>query len=189
MHEPRLIYASTNGDRWVLVRNASGHPVVRHEANPSSGATVTETAAWAFLDQDDGGPQCEALRAMLRTDGAPNRSVASSAWISPAQIRAARGLLHWSREKLAREARIAIDDVRGCEDGVHAPRAEHLAQMAQALAMSGIVFIGEGELANGGPGVRMGSLGTSTGQPIEASPSDANDNAELVPSAQASARS
>ena len=60
------IYRSANGDRWSLIRNTnSGRPLVRHEANPSSGGQVTETDVEAFLSIGGSGPEFAALRRLL----------------------------------------------------------------------------------------------------------------------------
>jgi hypothetical protein len=60
------IYRSANGDRWRLMRDPdSGRVFVRHEANPASGGTVTETDVAAFLAVGGGGPEFVALRRML----------------------------------------------------------------------------------------------------------------------------
>lgn len=60
------IYRSSNGDRWRLVRDdATGRLFVRHEANPASGGSVTETAVDDFLATAGGGPEYAALRRLL----------------------------------------------------------------------------------------------------------------------------
>jgi hypothetical protein len=59
-------YRSANGDRWILIRNSnSGRPLVRHEANPSSGGQVTETDVEAFLSIGGSGPEFAALHRLL----------------------------------------------------------------------------------------------------------------------------
>lgn len=60
------IYRSSNGDRWRLVQDTkSGRAVVRHEPNPSSGGTTTETEVNDFLSVDGPGPEFTALRRLL----------------------------------------------------------------------------------------------------------------------------
>lgn len=60
------IYASSNGDRWQLVRDAeSGDVIVRHTANLSSGGRVTEMSPTAFLSQAGSGPEFQAVRQRL----------------------------------------------------------------------------------------------------------------------------
>ena len=45
----REIYASQNGDRWILVATASGTPRVVHLANDASGGARTESEIDTFL--------------------------------------------------------------------------------------------------------------------------------------------
>ncbi|MFL5282571.1 MAG: hypothetical protein ACJ8AW_16680 [Rhodopila sp.] len=62
----KLIYASANGDTWRLIRDSTtGRTVVRHEANPASGGTVTDTDAEVFLSRAGSGPEFTALRRLL----------------------------------------------------------------------------------------------------------------------------
>lgn len=57
-----MIYASSNGDRWRLVRDpADGRALVRHAGNPASGGHITDIALAAFLLADRGGPEHRAL--------------------------------------------------------------------------------------------------------------------------------
>ena len=45
----RDLYRSANGDRWLLVRDDTGRVFVRHEANPASGGTFTDSDSAEFL--------------------------------------------------------------------------------------------------------------------------------------------
>ena len=67
------IYRSSNGDRWILIRDLStGRVTVRHEPNPASGGRVTDTDVEEFLGVDGPGPEFAALRQILgrpATDG------------------------------------------------------------------------------------------------------------------------
>ena len=67
------IYRSSNGDRWILIRDTStGRAGVRHEPNPSSGGRVTDMDVEEFLRVDGSGPEFAALRQILdrpATDG------------------------------------------------------------------------------------------------------------------------
>lgn len=67
----REIYRSSNGDRWQLIRNDAGHRFVRHEANASSGGTVTVTSLDDFLHIPGAGPETEELRRILRSEKTP----------------------------------------------------------------------------------------------------------------------
>jgi transcriptional regulator with XRE-family HTH domain len=74
--------------------------------------------------------------------------------ISPAQSRAARGLLNWSREKLAEEGGVPARTVADFELGNTTPRATTTAKLIAALEAAGIEFIPEN---GGGAGVRLRS--------------------------------
>lgn len=64
----RELYASSNGDRWDLMVDASsGHTFVRHTANEPSGGHLVDMALPIFLSLDSGGPEHQALWALIRT--------------------------------------------------------------------------------------------------------------------------
>lgn len=69
MVEPgREIHASSNGDRWRLLRDpASDRSFVRHTGNPASGGHVSDVALAAFLAADRGGPEHRALWRLIGT--------------------------------------------------------------------------------------------------------------------------
>ncbi len=56
-----LIYASSNGDQWLLARDAEGKAYVHHEPNPKSGGAASHIELDAFLANDRGSPQRETL--------------------------------------------------------------------------------------------------------------------------------
>ena len=72
--------------------------------------------------------------------------------VTPAQSRAARGLLDWSQQDLADEARIGIVTVRQIEAGLTTPRPATLVVVRQAFERAGVEFIDEN---GGGAGVRL----------------------------------
>jgi hypothetical protein len=77
-----------------------------------------------------------------------------TAALTSAQIRAARGLVRWSADDLAREARIGLATIRRAEqadDQTSMTAANDLA-VRQALESAGVEFIDEN---GGGPGVRL----------------------------------
>lgn len=189
----KLLYSSSNGDRWFLIER-EGRNVVRHEPNLLSGGAASETDAEEFLSRGGRGPEHEELRRYLDHAGSssqvldfPTGSPGAAPGraghpITAAQVRAGRGLLGWSEEALARETHLSVADIALCEAGLSAPPADHLARIERALGFGGVVLIGEGEVSTGGPGVRMGALGTSTGAPVEKA-SEGNDNQERGSSA------
>ena len=72
--------------------------------------------------------------------------------ISPAQCRAARGLLDWSQQDLAREAEVGVVTIRQLEAGVNQPRRATLVVVRHTLEAAGVEFI---EDNGGGVGVRF----------------------------------
>jgi transcriptional regulator with XRE-family HTH domain len=59
------------------------------------------------------------------------------------QSRAARGLLHWSQARLAKEAGVSTLTVRNYEAGATKPIPATLAVIRQALERAGIEFVDE----------------------------------------------
>ena len=73
--------------------------------------------------------------------------------ITPAQCRAARGLLSWSQQILATSAGVGIVTVRQLEAGTAEPRRATLKVVRQAMERAGVEFIDEN--SNAGAGVRF----------------------------------
>jgi transcriptional regulator with XRE-family HTH domain len=71
---------------------------------------------------------------------------------TPAQCRAARGLIDWSQLELAQRAGVGIVTIRQLEAGNHAPRRATLEVVRRALEAGGVEFIDE---SCGGAGVRL----------------------------------
>jgi len=76
--------------------------------------------------------------------------------ITPAQCRAARGLLGWSQRDLADAAKVGIVTVHQVEAGASQPRRSTLDVIRRAFESAGIEFIDEN---GGGPGVRLQKRG------------------------------
>jgi predicted transcriptional regulator len=72
--------------------------------------------------------------------------------LSPAQCRAARGLVNWTPSDLAQHAGVGTVTVRQLEAGSHAPRRATLEVVRRALETAGVEFIDEN---GGGAGVRL----------------------------------
>lgn len=61
--------------------------------------------------------------------------------ITLAQIKAARALLNWTQEKLARAAGLSLPGINNLERGLTSPRKETLAAIESALGLAGIEFL------------------------------------------------
>jgi transcriptional regulator with XRE-family HTH domain len=72
--------------------------------------------------------------------------------ITPAQCRAARGLLQWSQQDLAGKAGVGVITVHQLEAAISQPRRATLDVIRRALEAGGVEFIDEN---GGGPGVRL----------------------------------
>lgn len=64
-------------------------------------------------------------------------------------------MVGWSREKLAEETGANPRTIARIEDGDTVPRGKTAAAIREALEAAGVVFLADGELVAGGPGVRL----------------------------------
>jgi len=94
-----------------------------------------------------------------RTIRLPDRSSGSasplqSKPLTSAQLRAARSLIRWSAEDLARETALSVATIRRAElsDGETSMTAANDLAVRRALELAGVEFIDEN---GGGPGVRL----------------------------------
>ena len=78
-------------------------------------------------------------------------SVVIKQMITPAQCRAARGLLGWTQKELATRAGVGVVTVRQFEGG-SSPRRATMDVIRRALEFAEVEFIEEN---GGGPGVRL----------------------------------
>ena len=74
--------------------------------------------------------------------------------LTSAQLRAARSLIRWSAEDLARETALSVATIRRAElaDGETSMTAANDLAVRRALELAGVEFIDEN---GGGPGVRL----------------------------------
>ena len=66
----------------------------------------------------------------------------------------ARAALKWSTQKLAESAGVGVNTINRFEDGQDA-RLSSVEKMKAALESAGIIFLGDGQSIDGGPGVRL----------------------------------
>lgn len=72
--------------------------------------------------------------------------------LTPQQCRAARGLLNWSRPRLAEAVGVTLEAIGYFERGERTPHPKNLDAIRAAFEAAGVEFIdGNG----GGPGVRL----------------------------------
>jgi transcriptional regulator with XRE-family HTH domain len=72
--------------------------------------------------------------------------------MTPAQCRAARALIDWTQDDLARLSQVGVVTLRQFERGATEPRRAILAALPRTLEKAGVKFVtGKG----GGPGVRL----------------------------------
>ena len=72
--------------------------------------------------------------------------------LTPGQCRAARGLIGWSQDDLAKASNVAKTTIANFEAGNRTPYQRTLADLVKAFEESGVQFIHEN---GGGAGVRM----------------------------------
>lgn len=78
--------------------------------------------------------------------------------LSPAQSRAARGLLDWSQTRLASQANLSESTIRDFEKGRRVPSVNNLAAIRSALEAAGVEFTSGDE-----PGVKLKKLKQGNG--------------------------
>ncbi len=72
--------------------------------------------------------------------------------ITPSLCRAARGLLGWNQDELAKAAKVGLNTLRNFEAGKSTPMTNNLAAIQASLEAAGIIFIPEN---GGGAGLRL----------------------------------
>lgn len=76
--------------------------------------------------------------------------------MTPAQSRAARGLLEWSQDQLAQASHLGLSTIRDFEKGRRVPTHNNLEAIQRALEAAGVQFLDDGQTA-GGVGVALRS--------------------------------
>lgn len=75
--------------------------------------------------------------------------------MNPAQCRAARGLLNLTQSELAVAAGLSDVTIRNFENAKTELQPASKKVLEQALSAAGVVFLADGEMVVGGPGVRL----------------------------------
>lgn len=71
------------------------------------------------------------------------------------QIKAARALLGWSQTELCNHAGISRATLNDLENETGDPRRSSTKRVEEAFNRNGLIFLSDGEIRAGGPGVRM----------------------------------
>ena len=61
--------------------------------------------------------------------------------IAPAQMRAARGMLGWTRSDLAKRSDVSAETVKNAEHGIYSPTEKTLTAFAKAFAEKGVHLV------------------------------------------------
>jgi transcriptional regulator with XRE-family HTH domain len=76
--------------------------------------------------------------------------------LTPAQLRAARALVGWSRDELAKESATSAETVKGFEGRGSDPKMGTVFKWRRALERAGVIFIDpDAKSDEGGAGVRL----------------------------------
>lgn len=81
------------------------------------------------------------------------RAPTPAGMLTPAQLRAARALIGWSREDLATQSGVGANTTKDFEINGSDPKLGTVLKWRRALETAGVEFIDE--TATGGPGVRL----------------------------------
>src|SRR5262245_66577031 len=84
------------------------------------------------------------------------RSASPTTMLMPSQLRAARALVGWSREDLAKKSGVGAPTIKDFELNGTDPRQGTVQKMQRALEAAGVLFIDDAAKSDeGGPGVRL----------------------------------
>jgi transcriptional regulator with XRE-family HTH domain len=75
--------------------------------------------------------------------------------MTPAQSRAARALVGWTQPQLSAASRVSVSTIMDFERGKRQTTAANLTALRTALESAGVTFLADGEMVEGGVGVRL----------------------------------
>jgi transcriptional regulator with XRE-family HTH domain len=75
--------------------------------------------------------------------------------LTPDQLRAARALVDWTRDELAKRSGVSANTVKGFERDGSDPKLSTMSKWKQALEEAGVIFIDDAGPKSEGPGVRL----------------------------------
>ena len=90
------------------------------------------------------------------------RRMAEHTMLTPAQLRAARALVGWTREDLAEQSGVFANTIRNFEQGVSDPKQGTILKWRRALEAVGVEFQDEDQTK--GAGVRLRHPGDGKGR-------------------------
>jgi transcriptional regulator with XRE-family HTH domain len=117
-------------------------------SRPKEPAWPEESASWRVYYRKPFATHVLREGKWRRTDIVCDRRI--SMRLTPAQSRAARGLLDWSQSTLGACAHLSESTIRDFEKGRRVPSINNLIAIQRALEAAGVEFTNDG-----GPGVRM----------------------------------
>lgn len=75
--------------------------------------------------------------------------------MNPGTCRAGRALIGMTQAELARAANVGLSTIKNYEAGAYVPIPNNLTAIRAALDAAGIMFLADGDMLAGGPGVRL----------------------------------
>jgi DNA-binding XRE family transcriptional regulator len=85
------------------------------------------------------------------------KNIFGAAMLTGAQMRAARGLLGWSADRLSKACGLSRGTIENAEkaEGMPNMQSKNLLAVKTALEKGGVIFIDRGDYGGGGVGVRL----------------------------------
>lgn len=88
--------------------------------------------------------------------------------ITAEQMKAGRALVGLKQEDIANATGLSVQTIKRMETtGTERSSAGNVQAVKRAMEQAGVVFLGDGEMATGGPGVRLAPVGQKSFDTIE----------------------